>query len=244
MASAIASANKPMTSFVPLLMVEGFAVIMLLSIRSSLIQGMAATILIPQARQQPLLLPELSGRVAVLGGSGAEKSQLLIALALRHVRQQRTVLCLDGRRQKQTEVQFRLLLRGLQSYIALPPSSEVPKEITQMALRVMSRGLPVQPPLLLLDAVPETSAWEQTLAFLLKAGVLIVELLVDASRLVFGRYDTVLLLRSEKDEAEASSKAVGRRVTAAEIHTLPPGKGILLHLAQVWRVALPEVRAS
>jgi hypothetical protein len=154
------------------------------------------------------------------------------------------VLCLDGRRQKQTEVQFRLLLRGLQSYIALPPSSEAPREIAQLTLSVMSRGLPAQPPLLLLDAVAETLAWEQTLAFLLKAGVIVVELLVDASRLVFGRYDTVLLLRSEEDEAETYSKAVGRRVIAAELRTLPPGEGILLHLAQVWRVALPAVQVG
>jgi hypothetical protein len=191
--------------------------------------------------QQPLDLPELAGRVAVLGGSGTEKSHLLVGLALRHARQQRAVLCLDGRRQKQTEVQFRLLLRGRQSYIALPPTSEVPREIAQLALSVMSRGLPAQPPLLLLDAIPETSAWEQTLAFLLKAGVIVVELLGDANRLVFGRYDTVLLLRSEKDEAEIYSKAVGRRVTAAEVHTLPPGEGILLHLSQGWRVKLPEI---
>lgn len=205
---------------------------------------MAAKILTLQATQQPLPLPELSGRVAVLGGSGAEKSQLLVGLALRHARQQRAVLCLDGRRQKQTEVQFRLLLRGLQSYIALPLASEAPREIAQMTLSIMSRGLPAQPPLLLLDAVLETSAWEQTVAFLLKAGVIVVELLVDANRLVFGRYDTVLLLRSKENEAEASSKAVGRRVTAAEIHTLPPGEGILLHLARGWRVKLPEISSQ
>jgi hypothetical protein len=241
MANAIASANKLMTSFVPFLMVEGFVVAMLLSITSSLIQDIAHKVPTLQVIQQPLPLPELSGRVAVLGGSGVEKSQLLVGLALRHARQQRAALCLDGRRQKQTEVQFRLLLRGRQSYIALPPSGEVPREIAQMALSVMSRDLPTQPPLLLLDAVVETSAWEQMVAFLLKAGVIILELLVDANRMVFGRYDTVLLLRSEEDEAETYSKAVGRRVTTAEIHTLPPGEGILLHLSQGWRVKLPEI---
>lgn len=233
-----------MTSFVPFLIVEDFVVAMLLSIMSSLIQGMADKTLTLQAIQQPLPLPELPGRVAVLGGSGAEKSQLLVGLALRHARQQRAVLCLDGRRQKPTEVQFRLLLRGLQSYIALPPSSEVPREIAQMALSVMSRGLSAQPPLLLLDTVLETLAWEQTVAFLLKAGVSVIELLVDANRLVFGRYDTILLLRSEEDEAETYSKAVGRRVTAVEIHTLPPGEGILLHLSQSWRVKLPEISSQ
>lgn len=202
---------------------------------------MAAKVLTLHTTQQPLPFPDLSGRVAVLGGSRAERSQLLVGLALRHTRQQRVVLCLDGSRQKQTEVQFRLLLRSKQSYIALPQVGEVPRDIAQMALSVMSRGLSTQPPLLLLDAVPETSAWEQTIAFFLKAGVIVVELLVDASRLIFGRYDTVLVLRQEKDEAEISSKAVGRRVTAAEIQTLQPEEGILLHLSQSWRVKLPEI---
>ena len=202
---------------------------------------MAAKILTSRTEQQPLPLPELFHRVAVLGGSNAEKSQLLVGLALRQVRQQRNVLCLDGRRQKQTEVQFRLLLRGRQSYIALPPGDEVPREIAQKTLSMMSQGLPAQPPLLLLDAVPETAAWEQTLAFLSKAGVGVVELLDDASRLVFGRYDTVLLLRAKADEAKIYSKTVGRRVEEGEVVALPPGEGILLHLSQVWRVALPEV---
>ena len=154
------------------------------------------------------------------------------------------MLCLDGRRQKQTEVQFRLLLRGVQSYLSLPPSSEVPKETAQLVLRLMSRGLPAQPPLLLLDAVAASPAWEQILAFLLKAGVVVVELLTDASRLVFGRYDTVLLLRSDKETAEAYSKAVGRRVSMEEIQALSPGEGILLHLSQVWRVTLPEAQVG
>lgn len=231
-----------MTSFVPFLIVEDRDIVMLLSVTSLLIQEMASKISTLQAIQPPFPLPELSDRVAVLGGSGAEKSQLLVGLALRHARQQRAVLCLDGRRYKQTEVQFRLLLRGRQRYIALPPASEIPSEIAQMALSLMSRGLPTQRPLLLLDAAPETSAWEQTLLFLLKAGVVVVELLTDANRLVFGRYDTVLLLRSEEDEAETYSKAVGRRVTATELSTLPPGEGLLLHLSQVWRVALPAVQ--
>jgi len=205
---------------------------------------MAATVPPSPPTQPPLSLPELVGRVAVLGGSGTDKSQLLIGLALRHARQQRTVLCLDGRQQKQTEVQFRLLLRGSQSYLALPPSGEVAKEAAQMVLSVMSHGLPAQPPLLLLDAVTETSTWAQTLSFLLKAGIVVVELLRDADRLVFGRYDTVLLLRSDKNEAEASSRAVGRRVPATAIHTLSPGEGILLHLSQVWRVKLPTISSE
>jgi len=186
-------------------------------------------------------LPQLIGRVAVLGGSSADKSQLLVSLALRQVRQQGVVLCLDGRRQKTTEVQFRLLLRGAQSYMALPPSGEAPPEVERMALSMLSRGLPKQPALLLLDAVHETPAWERTLAFLLKAGVVIVELLTEASELVFGRYDSVLLLRADQNAAEAYSKAVGRRVSPQDIYTLPPGEGILIHLTRVQRVRAPAV---
>jgi len=205
---------------------------------------MAATILTSRTEQQPPPLPELVHRVAVLGGSSTQKSQLLVSLALRQTRQQRGVLCLDARRQKQTEVQFRLLLRGQQRYFALPPGDEVPQEISQKTLSLMSQGLSTQSqsPLLLLDAVPETTAWEQTLAFLLKAGVCVVELLEDADRLVFGRYDTILLLRAtSSDEATIFSKAVGRRVEAEELTALPPEEGILMHLAQVWRIRLPEV---
>lgn len=201
---------------------------------------MAAKILMPRTEQQPPPLPDLSQRVAVLGGSNAEKSRLLVGLALRQARQHRSVLCLDGRRQKHTEVQFRLLLRGQQSYIALPSGTEVPRAIAQRALSSMSQELSTHSPLLLLDAVPETAEWEQTLAFLLKAGVGVVELLEDASRLVFGRYDTILLLRASANEASIYSKTVGRRVEEEELETLPPGEGILLHLSRVWRVTLPE----
>ncbi|MBI3757382.1 MAG: hypothetical protein HY267_05335 [Deltaproteobacteria bacterium] len=190
--------------------------------------------------QQPPILPEFVDRAAVLGGSGADKSHLLIGLALRQVQKKGVVLCLDGRRQKQTEVQFRLLFRGAQSYIALPPSGEVPNEIERTALSQLSRGLSTQPPLLLLDGVPETPAWARTLAFLLKAGVVVVELLTDANQLIFGRYDTVLLLRADKDAAETYSKAVGRRASAEEIKTLSAEEGILIHLAQVRWVMLPK----
>jgi hypothetical protein len=188
--------------------------------------------------QAPLPLPEFIGRVAVLGGLSAEKSQLLISLALRQARQKGVVLCLDGRQQRQTEVQFRLLLRNGQSYISVP-LGEVPTAIERTALSLLSRGLSTLPPLLLLDGILETPAWERTLAFLLKAGVVIVELLTDARHLVFGRYDTVLLLHAEKDTAEACSKAVGRRASPEEIQALPLGEGMLIHLAQTHRVQLP-----
>ena len=203
---------------------------------------MAVKILTSQTEQQPPSLPELSRRVAVLGGSNTEKSQLLLGLALRQTRQQRSVLCLDGRQQKQTEVQFRLLLRGQHSYIALPPGGAISQDVEQRVLSHMSQGLTSQPPLLLLDAVLETTAWEQTLAFLLKAGVCVIELLADASHLTFGRYDTVLLLRMDEKAAELSSRAVGRRVDVSAIRELPSGEGILLHLSQAWRVKLPAVR--
>lgn len=187
------------------------------------------------------MLPEFTGRVAVLGGTSADKAQILVGLALRQVRQQGLVLCLDGRRQKQTEVQFRLLLRGTNSYLALPPSGEIPHDLERTILSTLSRGLPKHPPLLLLDTVPETPSWARTLTFLLKAGVVLVELLADARQLLFGRYDTVLLLRSDKDAAEAYSKAVGRRASAEAISTIPSAHGLRLHFSQVLPVRLPSL---
>ncbi len=204
-------------------------------------KGMATSPPSEPSTQQPLRLPEFVGRVAVLGGSGADKSRLLVSLALRQVQQKGVVLCLDGRRQKQTEVQFRLLLRGAQSYHALPPSGEVPSEIERTILSRLGRSFASHPPLLLLDGVPETSTWERTLSFLLKAGVVIVELLTDAAQLTFGRYDTVLLLRADQDTAETYSKAVGRRASAEAIQGLLSEEGLLVHLAQTYRVKLPDI---
>jgi hypothetical protein len=186
--------------------------------------------------------PQLVGRVAVLGGSETQKTQLLVGLALRQVRQKGVVLCLDGRQQRQTEVQFRLLLRSGQSYISIPSPGEIPPEIERTTLSLLSRGLSTLPPLLLLDGIVETPAWERTLAFLLKAGVVVVELLVEATRLVFGRYDTVLLLHAEQELTESYSRAVGRRVSPEEIQLLPAGEGLLIHLAQTYRVQLPDVQ--
>ena len=145
-------------------------------------------------------LPELRGRVAAL----------CVGLALRQVQQQGIVLCLDARRHRQAEVQFRLLLRGSAHYVPLPASGEVPAELVQTALRTLSRGLTqaaVRPPLLLLDSVRENPDWERTLAFLLNAGAVVVDLLPSPTALVFGRYDTVLLLRTDADAADAYSRA-------------------------------------
>jgi len=162
-----------------------------------------------------------------------------VGLALRQARQQGTVLCLDGSRQKQTEVQFRLLLRGSNSYIALPPTGEVPTDVAQTALSVLSRGLGSSS-LLLLDGVSETSAWERTLTFLLNAGVVVVEALPSPSALIFGRYDTVLLLRATSAIAQDVSQCVGRKVSAEALVNLKEGEGFFIHLARVWWVRLPQ----
>jgi hypothetical protein len=198
------------------------------------------------ANDEPLAaipLPELAGRVAVLGGMASEKTLLLVGVALRHVRQQGAVMCLDARRQRQTEVQFRLLFRGQTAYVALPPSGEVPEQVTQYALGMISRSLTRdcgKPPLLLLDNVRETPAWERTLAFFLKAGSVVVELLPSPNALVFGRYDTVLLLRADPTMADALSRAVGRKVSAEDLTNLKPDEGILMQLTRVQRVVLPQ----
>ena len=188
-------------------------------------------------------LPELRGRVAVLGGTASDKTALCVGLALRQVQQQGIVLCLDARRHRQAEVQFRLLLRGSAHHVPLPASGEVPAELVQTTLRTLSHGLTqaaVRPPLLLLDSVRENPDWERTLAFLLNAGAVVVDLLPSPTALVFGRYDTVLLLRTDADAADAYSRAVGRKIGTAELLDLKAGEGVLVHLARVYRVALPQ----
>ncbi|MGH7964457.1 MAG: hypothetical protein ACRERD_22015 [Candidatus Binatia bacterium] len=187
-------------------------------------------------------LPELTGRVAVLGGAASEKTALLLGLALRQIQQQGIVFCLDARRSQQTEIQVRLLLRDNATYVSLPPSGEVPTETAQTALKMLSDGLAraQQPPLLLLDSVHESSDWERTLSFLLKAGVVVIELLASPAALVFGRYDTVLLLRGEGEAADGISRAVGRKVSAENLMCLKAAEGILIHLARVQWVALPQ----
>lgn len=189
-------------------------------------------------------LPELLGRVAVLGGNATEKTTFLIGLALRQIHQQGTVLCLDARHHQQTEVYFRLLLRQPTSYLPLPDSGEVLSAAAQAALSAVSRSLattPPLPPLLLFDSIRETPDWERTIIFLLNAGATVVEVLPHSTALVFGRYDTVILLREETEAAEQLSRAVGRKVSATELRQMKTGEGILIHLAQVYRVLLPEV---
>jgi len=205
---------------------------------------MATTKAQQQSAVTPFPFPELVGRVAVLGGNATEKTTLLVGLALRQMHHQGTVLCLDARHHKQTEVYFRLLLRQPTSYFALPDSGEVPSPAAQAALSTVSRSLvitPSLPPLLLFDSIRETPDWERTVIFLLNAGATVVELLPDPTALVFGRYDTVLLLREETAAAEQLSRAVGRKVSAAELQQLKSGEGRLIHLAQVYHVGLPEM---
>jgi hypothetical protein len=94
---------------------------------------------------------------------------------------------------------------------------------------------------LLLDSVREDPDWERALIFLLNAGVTVVELLPSPTALVFGRYDTVLLLRAEGATASGLSRSVGRKVCEAELAELKAGEGILIHLARRYWITLPEV---
>jgi hypothetical protein len=198
-----------------------------------------------QSTVTPLPFPALVGRVAVLGGNARAKTTFLIALALRQIHQQGTVLCLDARHHQQTEVYFRLLLHQPTNYLSLPDSGEVPSAAAQAALSTVSRSLaatPPLPPLLLFDTIRETPDWERTVIFLLNAGATVIEVLPHPTALVFGRYDTVILLREETEAAEQLSQAVGRKVSAAELRQVKPGEGILIHLAQVYRVLLPKIQ--
>jgi hypothetical protein len=195
----------------------------------------------------PLRFPALNNRVAVLSGKHTETSLLLVGLARRQWQQGGKVLCLDASRHQQTEVQFRLLLRQQGLYQRLVPSSEVPLAMAQTALRVVSHGLtdPNTPlPLLLFDGVRETWDWERTVQFLLNAGATIVEVLPEPQALLFGRYDTTILLGAASTYAEAASRAVGRKVVGEDIVALRSGEAYLVHLAQVYRVAIPQAFAD
>jgi len=191
--------------------------------------------------QELVSLPALTGRVAVLGGTNNDKTALLVGLAARQMQQHGIVLCVDARHYRPTEVQFRLLLRGQAAHLLLPVE-EVPPETTQTVLSILSRGLAESgkpAPLLLLDSVRETPDWEHTLSFLLKAGTTVVEFLRSPAEFLFGRYDTAVLLRSDAENAEAISRAVGRKVSGAELAHLPGGEGVFIHFADVRRVKLP-----
>lgn len=200
----------------------------------------------------PPPLPELVGRVAVLGGSDSDKTALNVALALRHTQAHGAVVCLDARHHKQTQIQFRLLLRENAQYIQLPASGRVSSQILQTILKLINQEehLPEErlpgvedpdlgPPLLLLDGLGAGETLEPMLSFILKAGATVVSLLTSAEEFVFGRYDTVLVLRAEGEAAEAISRAVGRKVSPEDIAHLPATHGWLIHLTQVYQVVLP-----
>jgi hypothetical protein len=190
----------------------------------------------------PAPLPELVGRIAVLGGTAQGKTVLLVGLASRQVRQHGTVVCLDGRHHPALEMQFRLVLRTNTFHKKLPSVKEVPHDIAQTALKMVTQGLgkSAPPSLLLLDGVRETLEWENLVSFVLKAGAVVVEVLL-TDVLPFGRYDTLLLLPPEKsDEAELLSRTAGRRVSSEHLQQLHPGEALLVHFSQVYRVTLPQ----
>ena len=188
-------------------------------------------------------LPDLSGRLAVLGGQPRDRTAFCLGLALRQASQHGVVVCLDAHGRQQLEMPFRLLLREDAAYIPLPAEGTVSDAIAQRVLQTLQSGLgrtPSLPPLLIVDGAQETADWERTLTFFLRTGMVVVEFLSHPSRLVFGRYETTLLLRSTGEEAEALSQTVGRKVTAENLAALKPGEGYFIHLSQVYRVRFPE----
>ena len=194
---------------------------------------------------RPLFL-ELHGRVAVLGGNGADKTGLLVGLALQQIERNGKVMCVDGRREKKTEVQFRLLLRSRAAYLPLPASLSFSPAVERALLIEVGQALKGErhspPPLLLFDSVTEQPGVERMVTFLLNAGVTVVELLPSPQALRFGRYNATLLLHVDSCNADALSRAVGRKVTPAELLALGPGEGLLVKLAQSFPVELPQMR--
>ncbi len=188
-------------------------------------------------------LPDLSGRLAVLGGQPRARTELCISLALRQASQHGVVVCLDAHGRQQLEAPFRLLLREDAVYIPLPKEGTVSAAIGRQVLQTLQNGLGPQtapPPLLIIDGGHATVAWEHTLTFFLRTGVVVVEFLPSPASLVFGRYETTILLRAEGAEAEALSHTVGRKLAAEHLAALQPNEGYLIHLAQVYRVRLPR----
>lgn len=193
---------------------------------------------------RPIRLPELLGRVGVLGGTDQDKTNLCVALARQQVQHHRPVVCVDARRYKTTEIQFRLLIRENARYIPLASPARLPQEIPHSVLAVVGQGLQqgqtdTPPPLILIDGLDAGDSWERTLAFVLRAGATVVSFLGSATEAAFGRYDTLLVLRAQA-EAEAVSRAVGRKVSPEEIVSLPSDQAWLIHLTQVYRVRLPQ----
>ena len=65
-----------------------------------------------------------------------------------------------------------------------------------------------------------------------------VSFLGSAAQATFGRYDTLVVLRTAA-EAEAVSRAVGRKLSPQQIAGLPADQAWLIHMTQVYRVRLP-----
>ena len=195
----------------------------------------------------PLPLPELVGRVAVLGGTPSDKSNLIVGLALRQARLHGSIFCLDARHHQQIELQLRLLLRqqtDYRDYRYVRVSGDVSVEIARSVLSVVGSSLSSKStpaPLLLCDYLTETLDWERTIQFLLKANATIVEILASPAALTFGRYDTVLLLREPANIADALSRAAGRKVSVENITQLKAGEAWLIHLTQVHYVKFPRI---
>ena len=188
-------------------------------------------------------LPELTGRVAVLGGQSQDRTDLCVGLALRQTQQQGIVVCLDAHRRQQLEMPFRLLLRGHAAYLPLSGDGHVPNDTAQQVLQTLQKGLrndSTPPPLLLIDGVRETNDWQQTLTFFLRTGVIIVEVLAAQGVLPFGRYETLILLQADGPDADSISRTAGRKVRSEDLRELQKGAGFLVHLSQVYRVRFPE----
>ncbi len=189
---------------------------------------------------QPAQLPALLGRVGVLGGTDQDKTQLCLALACQQVQRHGPVVCVDARRHPTTEIQFRLLMRDKAHYIPLTSAARLPQEVPRLVLDVVARGLQTAPPppLILIDGLDAGDSWERSLAFVLRAGATVVSFLGSAAQATFGRYDTLVVLRTAA-EAEAVSRAVGRKLSPQQIAGLPADQAWLIHMTQVYRVRLP-----
>lgn len=195
----------------------------------------------PPAR--PLALPELLGRVGVVGGTQQDKTQLCVALACQHVQRRSPVVCIDARRYPATEIQFRLLMRDNARYIPLASPARLLQEVPRPILDALVQGVQqgqtdTPPPLILLDGLNAGDGVERLLTFVLRSGATVVSFLGSAQEVAFGRYDTLLVLRT-KAEAEALSQVAGRKVSTEEIGGLPSDQAWLIHLTQVYRVRLP-----
>lgn len=195
------------------------------------------------AQERIFPLPDLSGRLAVLGGQPRDRTELCLSLSLRQASQHSVVVCVDAHRRQQLAMPFRLLLREDAAYIPLPAEGTISATIAQRVLQTLQTGLDGTtslPPLLIVDGVRETADWEQTLTFFLRAGIVVVEFLSHPASLVFGRYETTLLLPSGGADAEAISQTVGRKVTAENLGELKQGEGYFIHLSQAYRVQFPK----